>query len=79
LSTSFLVIQAQRDLAQARTNELSARLAHAQALVDFEALQEAGPEGQPGGQGAPVPAGGIVPPLSVTPAAVAAARSSSIF
>jgi outer membrane protein TolC len=43
LSTSFLVIQAQRDLAQARTNELAAILAYDLALVDFEALQQAGP------------------------------------
>jgi outer membrane protein len=43
MSTSFLVIQAQRDLAQAKTNELSAVLAYDLSLVDFEALQEAGP------------------------------------
>jgi outer membrane protein TolC len=43
LSTNFLVIQAQRDLAQAKTNELAAVLAYDLALVDFEALQEAGP------------------------------------
>ena len=42
-STSFLVIQAQRDLAQARTNELAAILAYDLSLVDFEALQLAGP------------------------------------
>ena len=46
ISTSFLVIQAQRDLAQARTNELSATLAYDLALVDFEALQHAGPGDQ---------------------------------
>ena len=40
MSTSFLVIQAQRDLAQARTNELSAVLAYDLALVDFEAVQQ---------------------------------------
>jgi outer membrane protein len=45
MSTSFLVIQAQRDLAQAKTNELSAVLAYDLALVDFEALQQAGPAG----------------------------------
>ena len=49
LSTSFLVIQAQRDLAQAKVNELSAVLAYDLALVDFEALQEAGPAGDGGG------------------------------
>ena len=46
LSTSFFVIQAQRDLAQAKANELSAILAYDLALVDFEALQEAGPAGE---------------------------------
>lgn len=46
MSTSFLVIQAQRDFVQARTNELSAILAYDLALVDFEALQQAGPAGQ---------------------------------
>ncbi len=45
MSTSFLVVQAQRDLAQARNNELAAALDYARALVDFEALQEAGPAG----------------------------------
>ena len=43
MSTSFLVIQAQRDLAQAKSNELGAVLAYDLSLVDFEALQEAGP------------------------------------
>src|SRR5438046_10314170 len=43
ISTSFLVIQAQRDLAQARTNELAATLAYALALVDFEMLTQPGP------------------------------------
>ena len=43
MSTSFLVIQAQRDLAQAKTNELGSVLAYDLALVDFEALQSAGP------------------------------------
>jgi outer membrane protein len=46
ISTSFLVIQAQRDLAQARTNELAAILAYDLSLVDFEAVQQAGPAGQ---------------------------------
>ena len=43
MSTSFLVIQAQRDLAQAKNNEVGAVLAYDLSLVDFEALQEAGP------------------------------------
>jgi outer membrane protein len=46
LSTSFLVIQAQRDQVQAKTNELSAVLAYDLSLVDYEALQQAGPAGQ---------------------------------
>ncbi|HKT82117.1 MAG TPA: efflux RND transporter permease subunit, partial [Vicinamibacterales bacterium] len=41
LSTNFLVIQAQRDLAEARTNELSAVLAYDLALVEFETIQQA--------------------------------------
>jgi outer membrane protein TolC len=43
MSTSFLVIQAQRDLAQTKTSELAAILAYDLALVDFDALQQAGP------------------------------------
>jgi outer membrane protein len=57
MSTSFLVIQAQRDLAQARTNELSAVLAYDLSLVDFDALQQAGPTGS-GGAGASSGSGG---------------------
>jgi outer membrane protein TolC len=49
ISTSFLTIQAQRDLAQAKTNELSAVLAYDLSLVDFEALQQAGPVNAAGG------------------------------
>jgi len=52
MSTSFLVIQAQRDLAQAKTSELGAVLAYDLSLVDFEALQQAGPAGQTSGGGA---------------------------
>src|SRR5205814_9966441 len=51
MSTSFLVIQAQRDLAQAKTNELGSVLAYDLSLVDFDALQEAGPAGAQGSQG----------------------------
>jgi outer membrane protein TolC len=42
MSTSFLVIQAQRDLAVARNNELQANLAYQLALIGFEAVQRAG-------------------------------------
>jgi outer membrane protein TolC len=44
MSTSFLVIQAQRDLSDARTNELAATLSYDLSLVSFEALQQAGPD-----------------------------------
>lgn len=39
-STSFLVFQAQRDLATARVNELRALLDYNKSLVNFEAVQE---------------------------------------
>jgi outer membrane protein TolC len=44
MSTSFLVIQAQRDLAQAKTNEVAATLSYDLALVDFDAVQHAAPD-----------------------------------
>ena len=67
MSTSFLVIQAQRDLAQAKTNELSAVLAYDLSLVDFEALQQAGPPaqgsaGSGSSQGSGLGAGAVVAP-----------------
>jgi outer membrane protein TolC len=74
LSTSFLVIQAQRDLAQAKANELSAVLAYDLALVDFEALQEAGPANQSTTGGSSAPAQAAAP--AVTPAAAAAATAA---
>lgn len=40
MSTSFLVFQAQRDLAQAQTAELNAILEYNKSLVDFEIVQE---------------------------------------
>jgi outer membrane protein TolC len=42
MSTSFLVIQAQRDLAVARNNELQSYLDYQLAVVAFEAIQRAG-------------------------------------
>ena len=41
LSTTFLVLQAQRDLATAETNELRAQLDYRTALVDFDLAKEA--------------------------------------
>jgi len=40
-STSYVVFQAQRDLAQARNNEIKAILDYNTSLVDFDAVQEA--------------------------------------
>jgi len=68
MSTSFLVIQAQRDLAQAKTNEVSAVLAYDLSLVDFEALQEAGPARQ----------ASTAPALSGQPASAVPAASSPV-
>jgi outer membrane protein len=66
LSTNFLVIQAQRDLAQAQTNELSAVLAYDLALVDFDTLQHAGPAGTS------QPAATTTAPVTVTPVSAGA-------
>jgi hypothetical protein len=52
--SSDLVIQAQRDLAQAKNNELGSVLAYDLSLVDFDALQEAGPSTSSAGGPAPV-------------------------
>jgi outer membrane protein len=41
LSTNFLVLQAQRDLATAQTSELRAMLDYRTALVDFDLVQQA--------------------------------------
>jgi outer membrane protein TolC len=41
IETSFFVFQAQRDLSQARTNEVRAILDYNKSQVDFEAVQEA--------------------------------------
>jgi HAE1 family hydrophobic/amphiphilic exporter-1 len=75
MSTSFLVIQAQRDLAQAKTSELGAVLAYDLSLVDFEALQQAGPAGANGSNSS----SGSTAAAGTTPAAVGgtAAGSSS--
>jgi len=41
IQISFFVFQAQRDLAQARTNEIKALADYNKSIVDFEALQDA--------------------------------------
>jgi outer membrane protein len=77
LSTSFLVIQAQRDLAQAKANELGAVLAYDLALVDYEALQEAGPAGQPTSGASTTQQAPIATPVAA-PAAVRPAGATGI-
>jgi HAE1 family hydrophobic/amphiphilic exporter-1 len=72
MSTSFLVIQAQRDLAQARTNELSAVLAYDLSLVAFDELQQAGPSSE---QGAVISQ--VAPPSQVTTSTQGAAVSAA--
>ena len=75
MSTSFLVIQAQRDLAQARTNELGAVLAYDLSLVSFDALQQAGPSDQgSGGSAGSGGSGGSQNSPAITAAAAAASR-----
>ncbi len=76
MSTSFLVIQAQRDLSQAKTGELAAVLAYDLSLVDFEALQQAGPASAAGAEAAAAAAAAAT--ASATPSTGgAAARTSS--
>jgi outer membrane protein TolC len=81
MSTNFLVIQAQRDLAQAKQSQLAATLAYVLSQVDFEALQQAGPQGVLGGgsadqgQSNTTPAGGATAAqLGATSAVVSGAR-----
>ena len=80
MSTNFLVIQAQRDLAQARTNELSAVLAYDLSTVDFEALQLAGPAGQSNSQSTNQPAATSAPaaPSAGAPATTTTTSSTRI-
>ncbi|MGE5361233.1 MAG: TolC family protein [Bacteroidales bacterium] len=75
MSTSFLVIQAQRDMLQARNNVLVAALEYVRAVIDFEALQEAGPAAA-GGSSMAV-AGSSVVALPAVAAASSASSSSS--
>jgi outer membrane protein len=73
MSTSFLVVQAQRDLAQARNGMLAAALDYIRAVIDFEALQEAGPAAASSGSSMAVSGGSVVS----MPAATSATSSSS--
>lgn len=64
MSTTFFVLQAQRDLAQARNNELQAVLDYNKSIVDFQTVQEA-PLGAAGGAAA-VTVGGATTTSSTT-------------
>jgi outer membrane protein TolC len=72
-STSFFVFQAQRDLAQARNNELRAALDYNKSLVDFETVQESSLGGGSGSVtvltsgSTAAGAGGTGTPTSTTP------------
>jgi len=81
MSTSFLVIQAQRDLAQAKTGELSSILAYDLSLVAFDALQEAGPAGAAvasAAAGAAAAQGGSPTTITIPVGAAAAGRAGGI-
>jgi outer membrane protein len=58
MSTPFFVFQAQRDLSQARANELRALTDYNTSLVDFETVQEA-PLGGGGSFGGSIGTGGL--------------------
>ncbi|HEX7798057.1 MAG TPA: efflux RND transporter permease subunit [Vicinamibacterales bacterium] len=77
MSTSFLVIQAQRDLAQAKQNELSAILSYDLSLVDFETLQQAGPA-TAGSSAAPVSTQTAAPSAATSAAAPASVSAPSV-
>ena len=66
MSTTFLIVQAQRDLAQARNNELAAVLDYRRAVIDFESLQEAGPASGASGSSMTVSGGSVVPSSTTT-------------
>ena len=60
MSTSFFVFQAQRDLSQARANELRAVVDYNHSLVDYETVQEAPLNGVGGSSVSPINAGGVL-------------------
>jgi outer membrane protein len=57
MSTNFNVIQAQRDLAEARNGELRAQLDYEQALINFETIQRVGGTAVAVSSGAATPGG----------------------
>ncbi|MQA30379.1 MAG: hypothetical protein GEU82_11150 [Luteitalea sp.] len=78
MSTSFLVIQAQRDLSQAKTNELAAILAYDLALVDFEAVQQAGPDDRSAAGPSSATGRAVIPAPAATGASTASGSGAAI-
>jgi outer membrane protein TolC len=66
MSTSFFVFQAQRDLSQARANELRAIVDYNHSLVDYETVQEAPLTGVGSGAVSAINAVGLATPGAVT-------------
>jgi hydrophobic/amphiphilic exporter-1 (mainly G- bacteria), HAE1 family len=64
MSTNFNVIQAQRDLAVARNNELQAQLDYQLALINFETVQKIGTSTTATTSAAPVSSGTVVIPAT---------------
>jgi len=71
-STNFLVFQAQRDLAQARNNEIKAILDYQQSVVDFETVQEVPLNAAAASTGGAVPTGTTTAGAAAATAATAA-------
>jgi outer membrane protein TolC len=64
MSTNFNVIQAQRDLAVARNNELQAQLDYQLALINFETVQKVGPSSGTTTGAATVSSGTVIIPAT---------------
>jgi len=64
MSTNFNVIQAQRDLAVARNNELQAQLDYQLALINFETVQKVGPASGTVNGAATVSSGTVIIPAT---------------
>lgn len=76
-STNFQVFQAQRDLAQARTNEIRAILDYQQSVVDFETVQEVPLNAAPTSTGGAVPTSTTTTGTTTATAATAAVTGTS--
>jgi outer membrane protein len=76
MSTTFLVVQAQRDLAQVRNNELAAVVDYQRAIIDFESLQQAGPASGAAASTATI-SGASIASFTATPSTSSTTTSSS--